>query len=90
MATVSLRIREDLKRKAQELAQGQGVSLNNYINAAVAATVAQAEGLAFFDDRLTDSDLAGLRERVLAFMSKTEPGREPSAKELEGAIGDRF
>ena len=31
MATLSLRIRDDLKRKAQELAKRKGVSLNNYI-----------------------------------------------------------
>ena len=47
MATLSLRIRDDLKRKAQELAQSEGVSLNNFINAALAATIAQAETLAF-------------------------------------------
>lgn len=52
----SVRIREDLKRKAQELLQRQGVFLNNYINAALAAAVAQAETLAFFDDRLRDID----------------------------------
>ena len=45
MATLSLRIRDDLKRKAQELAKREGVSLNNYINATLAATVAQAETL---------------------------------------------
>lgn len=36
MATVSLRMRDDLKRKAQHLAKRQGVSLNGFINATVA------------------------------------------------------
>ncbi len=40
MATLSLRMRDDLKAKAQELASQQGVSLNSYINATLAATVA--------------------------------------------------
>jgi len=33
-------MRDDLKAKAQELASQQGVSLNSYINATLAATVA--------------------------------------------------
>jgi len=90
MATLSLRIRDDLKRKAQELAQSEGVSLNNFINAALAATIAQAETLAFFEDRLKDVDLKALHERVLTFMSDTEPGDEPSIDELKDALGDRF
>ncbi len=90
MATLSLRIRDDLKRKAQELAQSEGVSLNNFINAALAATIAQAETLAFFEDRLKDVDLKALHERVLTFMSDTEPGDEPSIDELRDALGDRF
>ncbi|MFG0254759.1 MAG: toxin-antitoxin system HicB family antitoxin [Rhodopirellula sp. JB053] len=46
MATLSLRMRDDLKAKAQELASKQGVSLNSYINATLAATIAQTETLA--------------------------------------------
>lgn len=51
MASLSLRIRDDLKRKAQTLARRHGVSLNNFVNATLAAAVAQEETLAFFDDR---------------------------------------
>ena len=90
MATLSIRIRDDLKRKAQRLAQHQGVSLNNFINAAVAASVAQEETLAFFDDRLKTVDLEALHERVLSFMTETKPGTGPSIEELQRAMGDRF
>ena len=90
MATLSLRIRDDLKRKVQALAQSEGVSLNNFINAALAATIAQAETLAFFEDRLKDVDLEALHARVLTFMGDTEPGDEPSIDELKDALGDRF
>lgn len=84
-----------LKLKAQELAQREGVSLNNYVNAALAATDAQAETLAFFEDRLKDVDLHALHERVLSFMSETESGGEPSPNELKDAelkeaMGDSF
>ena len=84
-ATLSLRIRDDLKQKVQSLARRQGVSLNNFINATVAATVAQEEALAFFDDRLKGMDLKALHERVMAFMRETQPGEDPSSEELKKA-----
>jgi antitoxin component of RelBE/YafQ-DinJ toxin-antitoxin module len=89
MATLSLRIRDVLKRKAQDLAKRQGVSLNNYINATIAAAVAQEEALAFFEDRLRTVDLAALHRRVMAFMSKERLGREPSQTEVDHAIRGR-
>ncbi|MGD9856677.1 MAG: toxin-antitoxin system HicB family antitoxin [Planctomycetaceae bacterium] len=82
MATLSLRMRDDLKRKAQTLAERQGVSLNNYINSVVAASIAQEETLRFFRDRLQDVDLAALHKRVLKFMEKSRPGVDPSPDEL--------
>jgi antitoxin component of RelBE/YafQ-DinJ toxin-antitoxin module len=90
MATLSLRIRDDLKRKAQALAQRQGVSLNNYLNAVLAASIAQEETLSFFDDRLKDIDLKKLHARVMAFMGEARPGEEPSIEDLRRAMGDRF
>jgi hypothetical protein len=87
MATLSIRMRDDLKRKAQRLAQRQGVSLNNFINATVAASVAQDEVLAFFDDRLKGIDLEALHQRVLAFMAETTPGTDPTIEELQRVMG---
>ena len=87
MATLSLRIRDDLKRKVQELAASQGVSLNNFINASVAAVVAQHETLTFFGDRLRDVDLEALHNRVIATMRQTKPGDGPTAEELRQALG---
>ncbi len=86
MATLSLRMRDDLKQKAQQLAKAQGVSLNGYINANIAAAVAQQETLEFFSDRLRDVDQDALQERVLKFMRKTCPGKEPSIEEIERAV----
>jgi antitoxin component of RelBE/YafQ-DinJ toxin-antitoxin module len=87
MANLSLRMRDDLKRKAQELAKRQGVSLNNFINSTIAASVAQEETLRFFDERLRDVDLETLHNRVLGFMSKTKPGDGPAIDELRQAMG---
>ena len=86
MATLSLRMRDDLKKKAQQLAGEQGVSLNGFINATLAAAIAQQETLALFSDRLQDVDQESLHERVLKFMRKTRPGRDPSIEEIERAV----
>jgi len=86
MATLSLRMRDDLKEKAQQMAKSQGVSLNGFINANIAAAIAQQETLALFSERLKDVDQEALRLRVLKFMRKTRPGKEPGIKEIERAI----
>ena len=86
MATLSLRMRDDLKRKAQGLAEAQGVSLSNYINSVVAASVAQEETMRFFRDRLHGIDFAALHKRVLRMMEKTRPGSDPSPEELRHII----
>ncbi|MCA9204638.1 MAG: toxin-antitoxin system HicB family antitoxin [Planctomycetales bacterium] len=85
MATLSLRVRDDLKEKVQKLASKQGVSLNIFVNATLAATIAQQETLDFFGDRLKDVDQETLHRRVLKFMHKTQPGMEPSVDEIERA-----
>jgi uncharacterized protein YfeS len=64
--------------------------LNNFVNATLAAAVAQEETLAFFDDRLKDVDLEALHRRVMAFMSATKPGSDPTVEELRNAMGERF
>ncbi len=56
MATLSLRMRDDLKAKAQQLASQQRVPLNSYIIATLAATISQAEKLAMMGDRLSSID----------------------------------
>ena len=87
MAKFSLRMRDDLKRKAQSLAERQGVSLNNYINSIIAASVSQEETMRFFRDRLQDVDLAKLQKRVLRFTEKPRPGTDPTPDELRQLTG---
>lgn len=88
MATLSLRMRDDLKRKAQQMAREQGVSLNGFINATLAAAIAQQETLAFFNDRLREVDPQALHQRVLKFMRQSGPGREPAVGEVARAMRD--
>jgi len=87
MATLSLRMRDDLKQKVQQLAKEQGVSLNGFVNATIAAAVAQQEALMFFSDRLRGVDQEdALHQRVLKFMRNTRSGKEPSIEEIERAM----
>ena len=89
MATLSLRMRDDLKAKAQQLASEQGVSLNGFINATLAATVAQAETMAMLGDRLSNVDQDRLHSRVMKFMSQTRSSQEPSPEQiLEASSGE--
>ena len=88
MATLSLRMRDDLKRKAQELAKEQGVSLNSFINATLAATIAQAETLELLSDRLQGIDQQDLHRRVMKLMQKTRSGDEPSLDEIQRATNE--
>ncbi|KAA1258042.1 HicB family protein [Rubripirellula obstinata] len=85
MATITLRMPDDLKAKAQQLASEQGVSLNSYINATLAATIAQSETLAMMGDRLAGVDEDKLHDRVMKFMSKSRGGKEPTPKEIDAA-----
>jgi hypothetical protein len=83
-------MRDDLKRKAQCLAERQGVSLNNYIKSVIAASVAQEETLRFFRDKLQGVDLKALHKRVLKFMEKTRKGSDPSPEQLDELLGRRI
>lgn len=89
MSTVTLRIRDDLKKKAQAIAREQHVSLNNYVNATLSAAVAQAETLSVFRDRLRDVDLDALLSRTRAFMRETRVGHDPTPEALDGLLGPR-
>jgi hypothetical protein len=86
MANVHVRMRDDPKRKAQGLAERHGVSLNNYINSVISASVAQEETMRLFRDRLQDVDLAALHKRVLKFMEKPRAGADPSPEELRRLV----
>lgn len=87
MKVVHLQMDDDLKAKVQQLASHQGVSLNRYINATLASTVARAETLTMMGDRLSNVHREKLHARVMKFMSKTQTASEPSPEEIERAIG---
>jgi esterase/lipase len=78
-------MRDDLKQKVQQLAKEQGVSLNGFVNATIAAAVAQQEALFSVTD-YGGVDQDALHQRVLKFMRNTRSGKEPSIEEIERAM----
>jgi hypothetical protein len=79
-------MREDLKAKAQQLANEQVVSLNSHIDATLAATNAQAETLARMGDLLSGIDREQLRLRFMKFISKTQTAPQSANSQIERAI----
>ena len=76
MATLSLRIQDDLKTKAQRLASEQGVSLNDFVIATIAAAVAQQQTLVSFSHRLPAVDQEAFHKRVLSMRRKTDDSQQ--------------
>jgi len=89
VAGLTLRIRESLKRKARGPAMRHGVSLDGFVNATLAATVAQEEALAYLDDHLKGQDLEALPRRVVGFMQSKQPGPKPAPDRAPTALSRR-
>jgi hypothetical protein len=89
MATLSIRIPDDLKKRVAALAQEQGVSMNNFITSCLAGAVAQERTRAFLLKRIKGGHPGKTAARFDKIMSKTSPGRGPSMREIDAAIGAR-
>ncbi len=87
MATLSFRLQDELKQKITQRAHEQGVSVTRFVNATLAATIAQQETLEAFDRRLRTVDQQSLHQRVLQLMSCTESGPEPTDADVTRARG---
>lgn len=89
MATLSIRIPNDLKKRVAALTDEQGVSMNNFITSCLSSAVAQETTRAFLSKRLKGVDP---RKTDVAFdkiMSKTRRGRGPPIGEIDVTIGRR-
>jgi predicted DNA-binding protein len=89
MATLSIRIPGDLKKRVAALAEEQGVSMNNFITSCLASAVAQERTRAFLLKRTKSGDPSKTGASFDKIMSKTRPGRGSSMREIDAAIGAR-
>lgn len=75
MSTMSLRLPESLHQRARELAEREGVSINQLIATALAEKISALDTVAYLEERAARSSKKAFQE-VLA--------RVPSAAPLEG------
>lgn len=86
MATLSIRIPDQLKEKVAAIADQQGVSMNNFITSCLSTAVAQETTRAFLINRLKGVDLGKTDAAFDRIMSKTRPGHGPSMREVDETI----
>ena len=77
MSTLSLRLPDSLHKKVRELAQQEGISINQFISTAVAEKMAALLTVEYLEERAK----RGSREKFLAVLAKVpdvppEPGDE--------------
>lgn len=77
MSTLSLRLPDSLHKRVRELAQQEGISINQFISTAVAEKMAALLTLSYLEDR----GKRGSREKFLAVLAKVpdvppDPGDE--------------
>jgi len=87
MATLSIRIPNDLKKRVAALAEDQGVSMNNFITSCLASAVAQERTRGFLLKRTKGGDPSKTGVAFDKIMSKSRPGRGPSMRDIDAAIG---
>lgn len=81
MAQYSLRLPSDLYKRAQGLAESQGVSLNQFFLYAISHTVSEVETRQFFEEKASRLDSAESERRFREILSKVpdrpaDPGDE--------------
>lgn len=77
MSTLSLRLPESLHKRVRDFAQQEGISINQFISAAVAEKMAALSTVNYLEERAK----RGSREEFLAVLAKVpdvpaEPGDE--------------
>lgn len=76
MSTLSIRLPKSLHQKVKELAEREGVSMNQVINVTLAEKVAEDEAMRYLEERAK----RGSRERYLELLEKA-PDVPPVAED---------
>ncbi|MBN2091061.1 toxin-antitoxin system HicB family antitoxin [candidate division KSB1 bacterium] len=88
MSTLSLRIPDDLKQKAMQLAKKKNLSFNTFVNHWLQVAVSQDETIEWMKRRLSGKDPELLIAEFGRFLNQTRPGSEPTIDEINEALGD--
>lgn len=86
MSTLSIRLPEDLKTKAVQLAKKKKMSLDALVNYWLQTAVVQEETIEWMKTRLAGKNSKLLIAEFGRFLEKTKPGAEPSLDEIQQAM----
>ncbi len=86
MSTLSIRLPEDLKAKAVQLAKKKKMSLDALVNYWLQTAVVQDETIEWMKTRLAGKNSALLIAELGNFLEKTKPGQEPTWDEIQQAL----
>jgi predicted transcriptional regulator len=86
MSTLSIRLPEDLKAKAVQLAKKKKMSLDALVNYWLQTAVVQDETIEWMKTRLAGKNSELLIAELGRFLEKTKPGTEPSLNEIQQAM----
>ncbi|MGI0015479.1 MAG: hypothetical protein ACREBU_18840 [Nitrososphaera sp.] len=86
MSTLSIRLPEDLKAKAVQLAKKKKMSLDALVNYWLQTAVVQDETIEWMKTRLAGKNPELLIAKFGTFLEKTKPGIEPTLDEIQEAM----
>ena len=89
MATLSIRMPDIMKDKANKIAHNQGVSMNNFIICSISTSISQFDSINFFRNELQEFDRNRLSKDFDKIMSKTQSGKEFDIHEIERIINEK-
>ncbi|MDZ7341655.1 MAG: hypothetical protein ONB27_09905 [candidate division KSB1 bacterium] len=88
MSALSIRIPDDLKKKAMRLAQKKNMSFNALVNYWLQTAILQDETLEWMKRRLSGKNPEFLIAEFGRFLDRTKQGSEPTLDEIEQAMKD--
>ncbi len=86
MSTLSIRVPDNLKEKAVNMAKRNSMSFNAFVNHWLQIAVVREETKEWMNSRLSAKNRAELKSEFEAFLKKTKSGNEPTQKEIEDLL----
>lgn len=86
MSAISVRLPDDLKDRAMQLAKKKNISFNSLVNHWLQAAVQQDETLEWMKSRLSGKSPEDIISKFGTFLEKTNPGEEPTLEDIQQAM----
>jgi len=86
MSAISVRLPDDLKDRAMQLAKKKNISFNSLVNHWLQAAVQQDETLEWMKSRLSGKNPEDIISKFGTFLEKTHPGEEPTLEDIQQAM----